>query len=91
MQAACLANLLLDKVVPVAPYLEIVLHLRVDGYDGLSDLHQRHPRLRINLRILIELVEDESILLDSAFIDAEEQVLRNHRVVHDLSEDLLGR
>ena len=39
VQAARLPNLLLHKIVPEAPYLKIVLHFRVDGDDGLADLH----------------------------------------------------
>ena len=71
MQAASFPNLLFHKIVPVATYLEVVLHFRIDGDDGLADLHQGNTCHCINLGILIKLVKDESIFFDSTLIDAE--------------------
>ena len=49
VKTARLPDLLLHKIVPEAHYLEVVLHLGVDGDDRFAYLHQRHPRHRVYL------------------------------------------
>ena len=48
VQADCFSNLLLNKIISVAPDLKVVLNLGLHCYDGLSNGHYRLLCLLIN-------------------------------------------
>ena len=72
VQADRFADLLLHEVVPVAPYLEIVLHFGTHRDYSLTDLHLGQARRRIYLWILVELVKDENFFLNGTLVDPKE-------------------
>ena len=85
MDTARFTYLLFDKIVPVAKYLEIVLHFSINGDNSFAYLHLRQACGHVNLRILIKLIKYKSLFLNGTLIDTEEQILCHLGVVHNLS------
>ena len=86
MQAYGLSDLLFNEIVPVATYLKVVLHPRLDSHDGFAYRPHRPSRQRVYSGIHVELIEDQDLFLLHLELaltleDAEEQTISKLVVV----------